>query len=210
VPLKLNSSPWTDDYKRQILNRGPHRSATDHNDFLREEYVEMIQKKFWMVLPASKIMHHPELRLSPLRVVPQHERRPRIICDYSFHGINEATVATEPHEATRFGRALRRIMTQIVRANPKFGPVLMGKVDLADGYYRIPLNPAHAMRLACLFPKSTGDEPLIAIPLVLPMGWTESPPFLCRNGNHCGHHQLNIRGCTKPPASPIRTKHKTH
>jgi hypothetical protein len=68
-------------------------------------------------------------------------------------------------------------MTQIVRANPKFGPVLLGKVDLADGYYRIPLNPAHAVRLACLFPKSTGEEPLVAIPLVLPMGWTESPPI---------------------------------
>jgi hypothetical protein len=66
-------------------------------------------------------------------------------------------------------------MTQIVRANPKFGPILLGKYDLADGYYRVPLNVAQAMRLACLFPKSPGEEPLVAIPL----GWTESSPYFC-------------------------------
>jgi hypothetical protein len=139
----------------------------------------MIQKKFWTVLPASLIVKHPELRLSPLGVIPQHERRPRIICDYSFYGINNDTTPTGPHEAMRFGRTLHRIMNQIARSNPRFGPVLLGKYDLADGYYRIPLNPTQAMRLACILPKTTSEEHLIAIPLVLPMGWTESPPYFC-------------------------------
>jgi hypothetical protein len=35
------------------------------------------------------------------------------------------------------------------------------------------------MRLACLLPIATGEEPLVAIPLVLPMGWTESAPYFC-------------------------------
>jgi hypothetical protein len=101
----------------------------------------MIQKKIWTVLPASLIFRHPELRLSPLGLIPQHERRTRIICDYSFYGINNDTAPTGPHEAMRFERTLYRIMNQIARSNPRFGPVLLGKYDLADGYYRIPLNP---------------------------------------------------------------------
>jgi hypothetical protein len=69
----------------------------------------------------------------------------------------------------RFVNALKRIMKRIIRANPKFGPVLLGKYDLADGYYRIPLNINHAVRLACLLPPSDKEEPLVAIPLVLPV-----------------------------------------
>jgi hypothetical protein len=54
----------------------------------------------------------------------------------------------------RFGHTLRRFLTQIVRTSPKFGPVLLGKIDLADGYYRIPLKPNQAMKLDCLLPQS--------------------------------------------------------
>ena len=159
--------------------RGPHRSACDHSDFVREEFSDMVRKNYWTVLPAKDILSHPELRISPLGVVPQHQRRPRIICDYSFYGLNEATQPTGPHAAMRFGQALRRIMTKIVRANPTFGPVHLGKFDLADGYYRIQLNAKQAMNLACVLPPAPGEEQLIAIPLVLPMGWTESAPYFC-------------------------------
>jgi hypothetical protein len=177
--IQMTSPPWTDQKKQETVKRGPHRSAYEHVDFLREEFSDMVRKKFWTVLPLARVIDHPELRLSPLGIVPQHERRPRIICDYSFYGVNEDTVPTGPHQAMRFGRTLNRIMTQIVRANPKFGPVLLGKYDLADGYYRLPLNTNQAMHLACLFPESPGEESLVAIPLVLPMGWTESPPYFC-------------------------------
>jgi hypothetical protein len=139
----------------------------------------MVHKRYWTVLPASVISHHQDLRLYPLGVVPQHDRRPRIICDYTYSGVNDATQHTGPQEAMRFGQTLRRIIAQIVGANPKFGPVHLSKYDLADGYYRIPLNPTHAMQLACLLPTVSGEEPLVAIPLVLPMGWTESAPYFC-------------------------------
>jgi hypothetical protein len=79
----------------------------------------------------------------------------------------------------RFGQTLRRIMTQIVRANPAFGPVKLGKYDLADGYYRIQMNAKQAMKPAFVLPPAHGDEQLMAIPLVLPMGWTESAPYFC-------------------------------
>jgi hypothetical protein len=58
------------------------------------------------VLPVSTVINHMELQLSPIGVVPQHERQRRIICDYTFYGINEDSVPTGPHEAMRFGNAL--------------------------------------------------------------------------------------------------------
>jgi hypothetical protein len=35
------------------------------------------------------------------------------------------------------------------------------------------------MGLASLLPKTSSEEYLIAIPLVLPMGWKKSPPYIC-------------------------------
>ena len=33
--------------------------------------------------------------------------------------------------------------------------------------------------LGVAFPVAPGEPPLVALPLVLPMGWTESPPYFC-------------------------------
>jgi hypothetical protein len=65
-----------------------HKSAHDHVKFLREEYMDMIRKGHWTVLPASNAIKLPHLRLSPLGVVPQREHRPQTISDYSFYGVN--------------------------------------------------------------------------------------------------------------------------
>jgi hypothetical protein len=55
----------------------------------------------------------------------------------------------------------------------------MAKIDLADGYYRIPLSPSAALRLAALIPSDTDGPALVALPLTLPMGWSHSPPYFC-------------------------------
>jgi hypothetical protein len=56
----------------------------------------------------------------------------------------------------------------------------MAKVDLADGYYRVLISPTTALSLAVTLPSDIPNAgPLIAIPLVLPLGWSESPPYFC-------------------------------
>jgi hypothetical protein len=52
----------------------------------------------------------------------------------------------------------------------------MAKIDLADGYYRVPLSPEAALQLAVCLPPDGDGEPLLGIPLSLPMGWSLSPP----------------------------------
>ena len=179
VPVLLHTSQWTASRRQAALARGPHKSAKEHVPFLREEYAAMIRKGHWTVLPASKVMKLKNLRLSPLGVVPQRDRRPRTISDYSYFGVNDDTVPLAPQEAMQFGKALRRILQSIHDANPRYGPVRLAKIDIADGFYRIGLRPADALKLAVLFPTKAGEEPLVGIPLTLPMGWKESPPAFC-------------------------------
>ena len=50
---------------------------------------DMIRKGYWVVLPYHLVRHLPNLRISPMGAVPQRERRPRIIMDYSFSNVNQ-------------------------------------------------------------------------------------------------------------------------
>ena len=75
------------------------------------------------------------------------------------------------------GRALPRLLSHLVHANPRFGPAKLAKIDVADGFYRVGLRPADIPKLGVILPHSPSGTPLIAFPLALPMGWVESPPF---------------------------------
>ena len=137
----------------------------------------MVRLGYWCVLPYRAVRHFPTLRISPIGVVPQRERRPRSIIDYTWSGVNDASVPLAPFPAMQYGTALKRILQQIAYADPAHGPVHMLKCDLSDGFYRIPLAPSAIPPLGVILPYSPGEAPLIAFPLMLPMGWKHSPPF---------------------------------
>lgn len=177
APCKIQSKLWTPARLEAAISRGPHKSAFEHVDFLTEEMSAMVAKGQWMVLPYSAVKHLPHLRISPLGVVPQHDRRPRTIVDYTYYGVNGESVPLAPAEAMQFGHALDRILQRIVAADPRHGPVYMSKVDIADGFYRLHLNPSDVPHLGVAFPPGPDGEPLVAFPLTLPMGWRESPPW---------------------------------
>jgi hypothetical protein len=179
APVVFHTPPWDTERLNACVARGPHSSAIDHAAFVRDEMAEFVEKGFWTVLPYRSVQHLPNLRLSPLGVVPQRDRRPRLIVDLSFYQVNADTIQHAPPEAMQFGRALDRLITTIRHADPAHGPVHMIKVDIADGFYRVGLVPDHAPGLAVILPKNPQEEQLIAIPFVLPMGWVESPPFFC-------------------------------
>jgi hypothetical protein len=95
-----------------------------------------------MVLPFDDIEHPQNLRITPLRVVPQHQRRPRAIVDYTFSGVNPDLLPRAPAEAMQFGRALDHILYKILHADPHHGPVHMIKVDLSNGFHRLNVQPS--------------------------------------------------------------------
>jgi hypothetical protein len=92
--------------------------------------------------------------------------------DYSFNDVNQEALPLAPHSSMQFGNTLQRI-------HAAFGPPLLAKIDMADGYYRIPLSADASLQLAVVLPTDDGEEPLLGLPLSLPMGWSLSPPLFC-------------------------------
>jgi hypothetical protein len=92
VPVKLSTKPWTIQQREQAINRGPHKSCQAYHAFLSDEFVDMIQKGQWTILPYSIVKEFLQLCLSPPGVVPQRDRRPRWIVDYSFYNVNQETL----------------------------------------------------------------------------------------------------------------------
>jgi hypothetical protein len=70
----------------------------------------MIEKNQWLVFPFSQVWNLPNLRVSPTGVVPQWDRQPRTIVDYSHSNVNQESCPVAPTEAMQFGSALQRII----------------------------------------------------------------------------------------------------
>jgi hypothetical protein len=168
----------------------------------------MIHKGQWTAIPARLVLHEPQLRLSPLGVVPQRDRRPRTISDYTFFGLNHETVPVSPSECMQFGRALWRILRHVKSANPHHGP------------YRIWVRASDVPKLGILFPAESGEVYLVGFPLALPMGWTESPKIFTaatetvadmtnaslKSGDRFPAHHLDTISETPPPPATLPPK----
>jgi hypothetical protein len=175
--IGLKTVKWSRSQKISALKRGSHQSACQHTDFLCEEFVDMIRKGHWVLMPANLVLDDDNLRLSPLGVVPQRDRRLSTICDYSFFLVNMDTIPLAPTEYMQFVKALWRILQQILMTDPRLGQVHLSRINIADGFYQIWINPNDVPNLGVVFPGAPREEPLIGFSLVLPMGWMQPPLF---------------------------------
>ena len=215
APVDIQTPDWTLDHLDSCIQRGCHKSAQDHAEFVREEMADFCAKGFWTVLPYHLIRDLPGLRLSPLGCVPQRDRRPRLIVDLTFFGVNRDTTLSCDPSSMQFGRTLDRLLYRIRHADPRHGPVYMSKIDISDGFYRIRVKAEHVPRLAVIMPRLPGEPPMVAFPLALPMGWVESPPVFCAatetaadiansrvHAPYCPPHRLDQVASTPPPPDP--------
>ena len=86
-----------------------------------------------------------------------------------------------------------QFLHRIYKANLKFGPVYLSKIDISDGFYQIAVRTEDGPKLDVLFPTREDEPPLVGIPLVLPMGWCESPPsFFIATETTCDEAKYNI------------------
>jgi hypothetical protein len=136
----MSTAPWTQGQLATTLAGFPHKSAHEYVDFLGEDLVEFVLKGQWVILPFQVVQQLPrevqcQLRISPMGIVLQQERRPRVIVDYSFFGVNSKTAKLAHQEAMQFGKALEHILWKIVEANPANGHVYLLKIDIAYGFY---------------------------------------------------------------------------
>jgi hypothetical protein len=71
APVQFSTPPWPRQRILHALKRGPHKSCNNHVSFLEEEFVDMIHKGQWVILPASVAEEHlPALRHIPTRGCP--------------------------------------------------------------------------------------------------------------------------------------------
>ena len=211
VPVLLKDRPWSLEQKDRAIRRGNHPSTKAYAEFIRSEMTNMRSKGMFIVLPYRTVRPLPPLRLSPLGCVPQRERRPRIINDYTFSGVNPNTIKMAPPEAMQWGRTLNRVLWYILHADNRHGPVLMSKTDLSDGFYQMHLTPTGALKLAVPFEGDSG-EAMVVIPTRLPMGWTESPPAFSAVTETVAdmiNHSLETDPLIPPP-HPLERKVKTN
>ena len=74
--VPMMSEPWTTEQCDDAATRGAHQSSRGEREFVTQEMLDFIRQGYWIVLPYEEARHLQGLRISPLGVVPQHDRRP--------------------------------------------------------------------------------------------------------------------------------------
>ena len=57
---------------------------------------EFVEKVFWIVLPLEDAVGLDGLRLSPVGLIQQRDRRDCIVIDYTWSGVNDSTRRLAP------------------------------------------------------------------------------------------------------------------
>ena len=78
----------------------------------------------------------------------------------------------------QYGRALDRLLREIVFAGAALGPLYLLKAEVSDGFYRIGLRPEDAPNLGLIFPSGADEDPMVVIHLTFSMGSKNSPRLL--------------------------------
>ena len=182
--------PWLRKALDEAIYNGPHASACapDMVSFIRGELRRRIQDGFSILLSAEDAVRlfGEQLKLSRRAAVPQAQRQPRLILNWSAPpeketpSVNDTTDREIAPESMQFRRALPRILQVIWEADPAEGPVRVSKLDVTDAYHRGTLKPSQVGAFAYIVPSLPDDDAiLICINLLLPMGWVDSPKFFC-------------------------------
>ena len=178
TPVKIDAPPLTQEQIAAAIAYGSHNSCNRYPSFLHIEMRDFVEKDFWIVLPLENVVGLNGLRLSPVGLDPQRDRRDRIVIDYTWSGVNEANRRLSP-DTMQFDHALQRILKCMYNADLCHGPISMMKVDIADGFYCVGLALEDVPYLGVCLPPGPDGKTLVAFPLVLPMEWVESPPQFC-------------------------------
>ena len=157
-----------------------HDSDSKEVEFIHTELANQVQAGHVVVFPLETITPLQNLWLSPVEVNLQVGRRPRLIFDFTWSGLNNIAESLSPMEAMRFGGALLHILKQVLTADLRLGPVYLSKVELAYDYMRLWVSMEDFPSAALLIPKkSPSNTQLVGFHISLPMGYINSAPCFC-------------------------------
>ena len=184
---------WTRQQMQEAVERGPHSSALEPDaiEQLRGEIEEKVRIGHAKVVAWNDIKDDPppELKISPIAMIPHKSRKYRAILDLSFQlrlkdgsnltSVNDGTTLSAPAGAIdQLGHSLSRIIHAFAETDPD-EKIFMAKFDVKDGFWRMMCEEGQEWNFAYVLPQEDGKEPLLVVPLCLQMGWVESPPYFC-------------------------------
>jgi len=184
---------WTREQMQASIDRGPHISALvpDAAMQLDIEVKEKVQNNqarlvFWDDIKQNP---PPQLKISPIVMVPHKSRPYRAILDLSFPvklspeevipSVNSTTTKTAPKGSIdQLGHSLSRIIHAFASASDD-AKIFMAKWDIKDGFWRLDCEEDEEWNFAYVLPSSVGNKLVLVVPTSLQMGWIESPPYFC-------------------------------
>jgi hypothetical protein len=190
---------WSREMIEVALQRGAHPCATTPEaiQLFKEDIAHQVNGGFCDIILASELMKNPpsNLKISPVATVLQAHRRPWIILDLSFpvrrpaenrkmgakiaDAVNETTMSHSPQAPVKLiGKVLVELFEFMAQA-PEESDILLGKVDLSDGFWRMIVKPQHRWNFCYVLPQDPGQPMRIVVPHALQMGWQESPAYFC-------------------------------
>jgi hypothetical protein len=94
--------------------------------------------------------------------------------------VNDTTVRLAPEAPVKeLGNVLPRLL-DFMASVPAEEHIHFSKMDLlADGYWRMVVEPAAHWNFAYVMPGLAGEPIKLVIPRALQMGWNESPEYFC-------------------------------
>jgi hypothetical protein len=213
---------WHPDLLDEAVRRGAHPSAQDPiaAEALYKETMDKVAQGFARIVPWKDLRKHlpAKLKVSPIAAIPHKSRSFRMILDLSFGfrlvelvhpSVNDNTLdAAAPLEAmAELGRVLPRIIQALATTPSNDVPILLAKLDIKDGFWRMVVPEDDEFNFAYVLPQLPSTKaaaPMIVIPSSLQMGWKHSPPFFCaasETGRDVGEHLLhqNIGSLTPHP-----------
>ena len=202
VPVDCGA-PWSREAIMCALQKGAHTSACtpESVELIDEELEYQVSAGFSSLVFWDDIKNNlpDNFKLSPLAVVPQVNRRGRMILDLSFpvrkvkksmnkrrriqeeiiqESVNDTTKKLAPTIPVKLlGQVLPRLFEFMATVHP-LDPIHFSKIDLSDGFWRMIVEDAEKWNFCYVKPQRDPNAPIqIVVPSALQMGWTESPPF---------------------------------
>jgi hypothetical protein len=203
VPIDCGED-WTMEQLKAAIQQGPHKLALDPESIalIEEDVAYQVRAGYAQVVDWSWLKNHlpPQLKVSPIAVVPQANRRGHMILDLSFpvicragkqgrkqrgehdvmkESVNDSTARMAPEAPVKeLGNVLARLL-QFMQDVPAEEHIQFAKIDLADGYWRMIVEKESRYNFAYVLPGSPGSPIRLVIPSALQMGWNESLASFC-------------------------------
>ena len=205
VPVDCGE-PWTWEAIQLAVTRGPHSSALtpEARALIADDIAYQVQAGFSEIMDweTVKQLAPKNLKVSPLAVIPQVNRRGRLLLDLSFPvhyyppnrprkrirrtdghlvqtSVNSTTTPLSPVQPVKeLGRVLLRLF-DFLAAVPPHEVVHLAKIDLSDAFWRMLVAEDDKWNFAYVLPGASTDPVRLVIPHALQMGWTESPGYCC-------------------------------